>query len=65
LSKEQQVSLKDDFDRFKLEALKDKPSRKWYSLSAEGLIDAAKSVGEVGKPVLEIISSISSLLKFS
>jgi hypothetical protein len=42
----------DDLNAFVKEASSQQPRRKWYELSAEGLLDAAKAVGEVGKPVI-------------
>ncbi len=36
--------------------------RKWYQVSVEGLSDAAKAVGDVGKPVLEAVAKLVPLL---
>lgn len=38
------------------------PQRKFYELSVEGLKDAAKAVGEVGKPILETAGKLLPLL---
>lgn len=57
--------IQEDFDRFIAEAKKEKPSQKWYSISAQGLVSAAKTVGEVGKPILELIPLITKVLGLS
>ncbi|HNF93721.1 MAG TPA: hypothetical protein PLQ75_03635, partial [Anaerolineales bacterium] len=44
------------------EAVKVAPRRKWYELSAEGLIKAAETVGKVGKPVIELAGKIVAIL---
>lgn len=44
------------------EALKEEPRRKWYQLSAEELIKAAQTVGQVATPVISIIGSLLPLL---
>jgi uncharacterized protein YjbI with pentapeptide repeats len=44
------------------EAGKDEPRRKWYELSGEGLIEAAKAVGSLGKPVIETTQAVLKLL---
>ncbi len=44
------------------EAQKDQPRKKWYELSAEALIEAAKTVGTLGKPVIESVQSILKLI---
>lgn len=50
-----------------LEALTDEvtsknPRKKWYELSAEGLIDAAKAVGEIAAPVVTAVKAVLALL---
>jgi hypothetical protein len=45
------------------EATSEKPRRKWYSLSAEGLIEAAKAVGEAANPVVKTVKEIITLLE--
>ncbi len=44
------------------ESIKEKPRQKWYQLSGEGLIEAAKAVGDIGKPVVETVMKILALL---
>jgi hypothetical protein len=41
------------------EASKEKPSRRWYTVSIAGLAEAAKDIGEIGKPILEILAKIA------
>ncbi|MDM8552421.1 pentapeptide repeat-containing protein [Desulfobacterales bacterium HSG2] len=44
------------------EASKDQPRRKWYEISGEGLTDAAKAVGSLGKPVIDTTQAVLKLL---
>ncbi|MDM8552420.1 pentapeptide repeat-containing protein [Desulfobacterales bacterium HSG2] len=44
------------------EASKDQPRRKWYEISGEGLTDAAKAVGSLGKPVIDATQAVLKLL---
>ncbi|MGE0086819.1 MAG: leucine-rich repeat domain-containing protein [Desulfococcaceae bacterium] len=60
---------KDDADEAKenleilvKQATSEKPKRKWYSISGEGLIDAAKAIGSLGKPVIETTQAVLKLL---
>ncbi len=39
------------------------PRKQWIELSAEGLKQAATNIGEIGKPVLELVARILPLLK--
>jgi hypothetical protein len=41
------------------EATSAKPSRKWYELSAEGIKEAVKTVGEVATPILSIVTQLA------
>lgn len=38
------------------------PDKKWWSISVEGLSSAAKKVGEIGKPVLDLVARIVPIL---
>lgn len=51
-----------DLETLTDEAISGKPRRKWYELSAEGLIDAAKAVGEAAEPVIKTVKRILPLL---
>jgi hypothetical protein len=44
------------------EATSEEPRRKWYELSADGLIEAARSVGEIATPVITAAKAIVALL---
>lgn len=44
------------------EAAKDEPRKKWYELSADGLIEAAKTVGTIGQPVIDTTQAVLKLL---
>lgn len=44
------------------EVASEKPRRKWYELSIEGLKEAAKAVGEVGEPILKTLGTLLPML---
>lgn len=52
LPAEQAAEARDDLQRLQEELQKSAPSRKWYSVSIEGLKQAAQNVGEIGLPVI-------------
>jgi hypothetical protein len=62
LSAEEAESAKDDLQRLKDELQKPKPNKKWYSVSIEGLIQAAKNLDELGKPVISLAGKVLKLL---
>lgn len=62
LSAEQAEETRDNLEHLQEELKKPKPSRKWYSVSIEGLIQAAKNVGAVGAPVLELAEKLLKIL---
>lgn len=51
-----------DLETLTNEGLSDRPRRKWYELSSQGLIEAAKTVGQVAAPVISIVNSLLLLL---
>jgi hypothetical protein len=51
-----------DLDAFAREVTSESPRKKWYELSSEGLISAAKTVGEVAAPVISTVTKILALL---
>jgi len=51
-----------DLDTLTNEALSDKPRRKWYEMSADGLVKAAETVGKVAVPVITIVMSLLPML---
>ena len=51
-----------DLDSLTKEVISSKPRRKWYQINAEGLIEAAKTVGELGAPVITAVSSLLALI---
>jgi hypothetical protein len=65
LSPEKQKEVAQDLDVMTTEAVKEKPRKKWWSVSFEGLAEAAKDIGEVGKPVLEILAKLAPLIEKS
>ncbi len=62
MPEEKAKEVSEDLNTLVNEATKDQPRRKWYELSAEGLIEAARSVGAAGKPVIELTKSVMGLL---
>jgi hypothetical protein len=62
LSEEQAEKIVRDLETLTAEAISKKPRRKWWELSVEGLKEAAKNVGEIGKPVLELATHIVAAL---
>ena len=62
LSEDKAAELADDLERLTDEATKDNPRRKWWELSAEGILEAAKSVGEVGTTSISLVEKLLPLL---
>lgn len=62
LPDEKQREVAQDLKTFTDEATSQSPRRKWYELSAEGLVEAAKAVGEVAIPVVTATKAVLSLL---
>lgn len=58
----QQKQAAQDVQTLTDEALSEKPRRKWYELSAEGLIEAAKTVGEIATPVITAAKAVLAFL---
>jgi hypothetical protein len=52
----------DDLDMLVKEATRDAPRKKWYELSAGGLLEAAKGVGTAGSSIIELVSKVVGLL---
>lgn len=52
----------DDLEMFVKEAARATPRKKWYELSAAGLLDAAKGVGAAGSSVVELVNKIVGML---
>ncbi len=51
-----------DLEVLTTEAVSEAPRKKWYDLSAEGLIEAAKTVGEIAAPVVTCVKALLGLL---
>ncbi len=62
LPAEQAAEAREDLQRLQEELAKPKPRKEWYSVSIEGLKAAAKNVGEIGAPVLELAGKALKLL---
>jgi hypothetical protein len=48
----------DDLDMLVKEATRDAPRKKWYELSAGGLLEAAKGVGTAGLSIIDLVNKI-------
>jgi uncharacterized protein YjgD (DUF1641 family) len=62
LPKEKHDQVASDLEVLSKEAIAPEPRRKWYELSAEGLMDAAKAVGQVAAPVVTAVKAVLGLL---
>ena len=62
LPQEKAAEAADDLSKLVEEATKPNPSKKWYSVSIEGLIKAAENVEKVGEPVINLSRKVLSLL---
>ena len=62
LTDEQAEQIADDLQTLTNEAIREKPRQKWWELSAEGLKDAAKTVGDVGISVLKTLEKITPII---
>lgn len=51
-----------DLEAFTDESIKDKPTRKYWELSKQGIIDAAQAVGAVGETAINLVTKLSDLL---
>lgn len=57
-----QKEVSQDLSNFVAEATKEAPRKKWYELSAEGLIEAAKACAGIASPVITTVTDIVALL---
>ena len=55
LPQEKAEQVARDLQTLVAEASSKKPRKQWWQLSIEGLKKTAKDVGEIGKPVLELV----------
>ncbi len=62
LPDEQATEVMDDLSKLVEEATKPTPSKKWYSVSIDGLIKAAENVEKVGEPVINLSRKVLSRL---
>jgi hypothetical protein len=62
LPKEEAEEMAEDYKRLADEAVKKSPRQKWYSVSIDGLQKAAKNLGDIGKPVIELTTQLIVLL---
>lgn len=62
LPKETAGQVARDLETLTAEATSKTPRKQWWELSVEGLTKAAKDIGEIGKPVLELAAKIVAIL---
>jgi hypothetical protein len=62
LDPEDAKSTADALETLTKEATREKPRREWWELSLKGLTDAAKSVKEIGKPIIETAGLLIPIL---
>lgn len=62
LPEEKQKEVVQDLKVLTDEATSKTPRKKWYDLSAEGLIEAAKAVGEIATPVITTAKAVLAFL---
>jgi hypothetical protein len=55
-------AMADDLKTLSDEVSKPEPRRKWYELSLDGIKEAAQTIGEIGKPVIETVLKLVPLL---
>lgn len=62
LPKDIAVEISNDLSTFVNEVAKDQPRKKWYELSADGLVEAAKTCAGMASPVINTVKEILALL---
>jgi hypothetical protein len=63
LSEEKQKEISQDLSSFIAEATKPEPRRKWFELSAEGLLAAAKACAGIASPVISTVKEVLALVQ--
>jgi hypothetical protein len=62
LPEPKQKQIAKDYKNLTEEVTSEEPRREWYELSAKGLMEAAKAVGEIATPVIAAVKAILLLL---
>ena len=62
LPPDEQEKASRNLDELTKQATAKKPDRRWYEVSAEGLIEAAKAVADFAKPVATAVQAVLALL---
>jgi hypothetical protein len=62
LDAEEAKKTADALETLTKEATREKPRREWWELSLKGLTDAAKSVKEIGQPIIETARLLGPIL---
>jgi hypothetical protein len=62
LPEKKRADVAQDLSNLVTEVTKEAPRRKWYELSAEGLIEAAKACAGMASPVIQTVKTVLALL---
>jgi len=54
--------VKEDFEQLEKQAKAEEPRRRWFEVSAEGLVEAAKAVAGMAGPISTSVAAIAKLL---
>ncbi|WP_194791905.1 hypothetical protein [Pseudomonas sp. UFMG81] len=63
LPKERAELVSRDLETFTTEVTSEKPRQAWYELSAQGILEAAKTVADMAVPVTTAVAAVLALLK--
>jgi hypothetical protein len=63
LPQETAMQIIHDLEILKTESTSKAPRKQWLELSVDGLKQAAINIGEIGKPVLELVARIIPLVR--
>jgi hypothetical protein len=56
------AAVRDDLDGLTAQAKSEKPTKKWYEVSADGLIEAANSVVGMAEPVTKAVNAVVKII---
>lgn len=62
LPADQAKAVRDDLTSLKQEAAREQPRRKWYELSADGLLEAAKAVAGMAPAIAKSVGAVLGIL---
>ncbi len=62
VTQEQMSIFSKNIDALQAEIARDKPDKRWYELSLDGIREAAQSIGEMATPIITVVGKLSALL---